>query len=47
MMDHMDDADDDEIEFDCSGYWDESCQRWYCPKAGSEECDMECPYRGV
>jgi hypothetical protein len=36
-----DDFDDDyEIEFDC--HMRENGQ---CDKAGSEECDFECPYR--
>lgn len=32
---------DDEDLFDCG-----RDRRGYCAKAGSEECDFECPYRG-
>ncbi len=38
---------------ECECYVGEDCGRWdngkltkSCSKAGSEECDWECPYRG-
>ncbi len=36
-----DDDDDDEYEFDCGFYPGAGT----CSKAGSEECDWDCPYR--
>lgn len=42
----------DEIHDMCECHVGEDCGRWsngrltkYCAKAGSEECDFECPYR--
>lgn len=32
----------DELEFDCG-----MDSRGWCRKAGSEECDFECPYRDL
>jgi hypothetical protein len=42
--DDEDDGDDDgsEFEFDCA-----RDQHGFCGKAGSEECDFECPYRDL
>jgi hypothetical protein len=49
--DHRDDFDDDQhdgldedgnIPFECSRYWIKG-EGWYCPMAGTEECDWECP----
>jgi hypothetical protein len=44
-------GDDDDYDGELS-YPGEECRRWsngrlgpYCSKAGSEECDWECPYR--
>lgn len=37
----FDEADDDELEFDCG--W--SPASGGCSMAGSEDCDFECPYR--
>ncbi|WJY18678.1 hypothetical protein QQS45_00035 [Alteriqipengyuania flavescens] len=36
-------ADDEVFEepaFECAGYWDGA--KFYCPLAGSEECEWEC-----
>ena len=38
------DEDEDEYvepEFECAEYWTGS--EWYCPLAGTEECDWDCP----
>lgn len=42
-----------EIEDVCECHNGDDCGRWnngrltkHCTKAGSEECDFECPYRG-
>jgi hypothetical protein len=42
MTDDYDDEPEFEPEFDC--HMD---KRGNCGKAGSEECDFECPYRDV
>jgi hypothetical protein len=34
------DLDDDTDEFECHGYFVDG--RFYCPMAGTEECDWEC-----
>ena len=37
--------DDDEDQFDCGAMRDMNNRMVGCQKAGSEECDFECPYR--
>ena len=45
--DYLDDEDDPEEEegFQCAAFWvgDEKTGGWYCPIAGTEDCDWECP----
>lgn len=40
------DRDDEQSEFevDCPAYW--TGERWYCPDAGTEHCDFDCPHSG-
>ena len=30
------------FKFECARFWIKS-EGWYCPMAGTEECDWECP----
>jgi hypothetical protein len=50
--DEWEDGYDDPCDFEDWPETGEDCGRWingrlgrYCTKAGSEECDFECPYR--
>lgn len=36
------DEDDDAAYMDCGLFLDGG--KWFCSKAGSEECDWECPF---
>lgn len=42
-----DDADPEDLGFECAGYYPEPAGEFYCPLWGSEECDWECPYGGM
>lgn len=41
-----DDELDDGTDFaaNCPAFWDG--ERWHCPEAGSESCDIDCPHSG-
>lgn len=45
--DYLDDEDDPEEDegFECAAFWvgDEKTGGWYCPIAGTEDCDWDCP----
>lgn len=45
LPDDYSDEWDDEEEFDCGAMHDARGRLLGCGKAGSEECDFECPYR--
>lgn len=38
--DHDPDDFDECDEFECAAYW--TGARWFCPLAGTEDCDWEC-----
>ena len=48
FYDHLDYEQDDgldedgNIPFECARFWIKG-EGWYCPMAGTEECDWECP----
>lgn len=42
-FDQDDDLDEDgNPKFECARFWIKG-EGWYCPMAGTEECDWECP----
>lgn len=42
--DEMDDEESEEFDFDCGAMYGPKGEPMGCSKAGSEDCDWECPY---